>query len=124
MQGGQRSALCSSSFRTRPGFRDGPNARANGAALHLARTGGEAKNGEHPENEDNEAYWTRHNVTLHAAFPTVEASLEYFDWRNDQYPGYIDLMPVQGQDGKVVLDYGCGPGTTSSASATSPSLPD
>jgi SAM-dependent methyltransferase len=60
--------------------------------------------------ETNESYWTRHNVTQHATFPSVAASLEYFDWRNDQYPGYIDLMPVGGQDGKAVLDYGCGPG--------------
>jgi len=79
-------------------------ARDRAAAAHA-----NGENGAHPE-EDNEAYWTRHNVTQHAAFPTVRASLEYLDWRNDQYPGYIDLMPVAGQDGKVVLDYGCGPG--------------
>jgi SAM-dependent methyltransferase len=59
---------------------------------------------------DNESYWTGHNVTNHLQFANAEQSLEYFDWRNDQYPGYIDLMPVTGQDGKVVLDYGCGPG--------------
>jgi SAM-dependent methyltransferase len=55
-------------------------------------------------------YWTDYNVTLHHGFRTAEESLEYFHWRNDQYFGYIDLMPVKGQDGKVVLDYGCGPG--------------
>jgi ubiquinone/menaquinone biosynthesis C-methylase UbiE len=59
---------------------------------------------------DNAGYWTEHNVTLHAQFPDARASLDYFDWRNDQYYRYIDLMPVTGQDGKVVLDYGCGPG--------------
>lgn len=59
---------------------------------------------------DNETYWTSHNVTNHQQFATVAQSLAYFNWRNDQYPGYIDLMPVSGQDGKVVLDYGCGPG--------------
>lgn len=57
-----------------------------------------------------QSYWTRHNVTLHERFPSPEASLEYFHWRNDQYFNYIQLMPVSGQDGKVVLDYGCGPG--------------
>jgi len=56
------------------------------------------------------SYWTGHNVTSHEGFPTAAASLEYFEWRNDQYPGYIELMPVTGQDGRVVLDYGCGPG--------------
>jgi len=55
-------------------------------------------------------YWTRFNVTLHHRFSSPAESLEYFQWRNDQYPGYIELMPVTGQDGNVVLDYGCGPG--------------
>src|SRR5713226_1608855 len=59
---------------------------------------------------NNESYWTGHNITNHQRFPSAQASLEYLDWRNDQYPGYIDLMPVSGQDGQVVLDYGCGPG--------------
>lgn len=55
-------------------------------------------------------YWTRHNVTQHHAFASPDESLAYFRWRGDQYYGYMDLMPVRGQDGKVVLDYGCGPG--------------
>jgi ubiquinone/menaquinone biosynthesis C-methylase UbiE len=55
------------------------------------------------------AYW---NASLVATRPfrTKQESLEHFHWRNAQYPGYIDLMPVGGQDGKVVVDYGCGPG--------------
>lgn len=56
------------------------------------------------------AYWTRHNVTSHAAFGSAAESLEYFHWRNDQYFPYIELMPVSGCDGQTVLDYGCGPG--------------
>ncbi len=44
------------------------------------------------------------------SFGSPEDSLEHFHWRNAQYPGYIDLMPVSGQDEKVVVDYGCGPG--------------
>jgi ubiquinone/menaquinone biosynthesis C-methylase UbiE len=55
-------------------------------------------------------YWTDYNVTLHHAFQSREESLSYFRWRNDQYFGYIGLMPLRGQDGKVVLDFGCGPG--------------
>lgn len=55
-------------------------------------------------------YWTGFNVTLHRQFSSAEESLADFHWRNDQYPGYIELMPVSGQDGNVVLDYGCGPG--------------
>lgn len=56
------------------------------------------------------SYWTRHNVTEHYRFQTVEDSLSFLHYRNEQYPGYIELMPQHGLDGKVVLDYGCGPG--------------
>lgn len=55
-------------------------------------------------------YWTRHNVTLHRTFTSAAESLAYFNWRNDQYFNYIELMPVAGFDGKAVLDFGCGPG--------------
>ncbi len=58
----------------------------------------------------NAQYWSDVNVTAHQGFPSAEASLEYFHWRNSQYHHYIELMPVTGQDGKAVLDYGCGPG--------------
>ncbi len=58
----------------------------------------------------NQAYWNTVNVTHHQAFATAQESLDYFAWRNDQYVGYIELMPVNGKDGQVVLDYGCGPG--------------
>lgn len=60
--------------------------------------------------ESSAAYWTRYNVTLHRNFQSAEESLAYFHWRNDQYVDYIRLMPVSGRDGKVVLDFGCGPG--------------
>lgn len=60
--------------------------------------------------EETQAYWTEHNVTMHHQFKTAEESLAYFHWRNDQYIDYIKLMPVTGQQGKTVLDYGCGPG--------------
>jgi ubiquinone/menaquinone biosynthesis C-methylase UbiE len=55
-------------------------------------------------------YWSAHNVTAHRTYSTTAESLNHFHWRNAQYPGYIDLMPVAGHDGEVVLDYGCGPG--------------
>lgn len=60
--------------------------------------------------ETSASYWTRYNVTMHRSFQTAGDSLAYFHWRNDQYIDYIKLMPVEGQDGKTVLDYGCGPG--------------
>jgi ubiquinone/menaquinone biosynthesis C-methylase UbiE len=55
-------------------------------------------------------YWTRHNVTAHRRFTEAQASIEYFNWRNSQYPGSIELLPVDQAEGKVVVDYGCGPG--------------
>lgn len=55
-------------------------------------------------------YWTEHNVSNHRKFGSREESIAYFDWRNGQYLDYIDLMPVRGRDGEVVIDYGCGPG--------------
>ena len=54
-------------------------------------------------------YWSIHKVN-HKSFNSRDESLEHFHWRNSQYPGYIKLMPVSKQDGKIVLDYGCGPG--------------
>jgi SAM-dependent methyltransferase len=55
-------------------------------------------------------YWTRHNVTSHYRFASAEDSLQQLEFRNQAYPGYIDLLPVAGKDGMAVLDYGCGPG--------------
>jgi SAM-dependent methyltransferase len=61
-------------------------------------------------NESSTQYWTRYNVTSHRRFGSAPESLAYFHWRNDQYIDYAALMPVTGQDNRVVLDYGCGPG--------------
>ena len=56
------------------------------------------------------SYWTAHNVSSHRRFSSTEESLEYLKWRNEQYLGYLDLMPLKGHDSKVILDFGCGPG--------------
>jgi ubiquinone/menaquinone biosynthesis C-methylase UbiE len=57
-----------------------------------------------------ESYWTDHNVTSHKSFGSARESLDYFHWRNDQYIDYIELLPVIGHDGEVIVDFGCGPG--------------
>jgi SAM-dependent methyltransferase len=54
-------------------------------------------------------YWTHHMVA-NKKYINADHSLDHFHWRNTQYPGYLDLMPVIKHDNKVVLDYGCGPG--------------
>jgi ubiquinone/menaquinone biosynthesis C-methylase UbiE len=64
----------------------------------------------HDRPRDMQEYWSRHNVTNHKSFASAAESLAYLHYRNKQYPGYIDLLPVAGWDGKTVLDYGCGPG--------------
>lgn len=68
------------------------------------------KKKDEPEMELTKNYWVEHNVTMHYEFHDKEESLEYFHWRNAQYFNYIELMPVSGQDGRAVLDFGCGPG--------------
>jgi ubiquinone/menaquinone biosynthesis C-methylase UbiE len=65
---------------------------------------------ETPPGESSEAYWSDFNVTLHKEFSSAAESLEYLDWRNDQYIDYKDLLPLSSHDGEVILDYGCGPG--------------
>jgi ubiquinone/menaquinone biosynthesis C-methylase UbiE len=58
----------------------------------------------------NTDYWTGYNVTGHCRFTSRAQSLDYLHWRNGQYLFYDELMPCSGHDGKVILDYGCGPG--------------
>ena len=55
-------------------------------------------------------YWTDHNVTNHLRFTSREELLDFFQWRNDQYYDYINLMPISDRNDQVVLDFGCGPG--------------
>ena len=57
------------------------------------------------------AYWNNHLVAHDdwSDSKTALDSINQFHWRNAQYPGYIDLMPVDDADGLVVVDYGCGP---------------
>lgn len=62
-------------------------------------------------NMSSKDYWTQTHVDApDEGFATVGASLEHLFWRDSQYPGTLELLPVSRHDGKVVLDYGCGPG--------------
>lgn len=54
-------------------------------------------------------YWTAHHVHS-PVFGDGQVSRNFIDWRNKISLGYAELMPFQGHDGKVVVDYGCGPG--------------
>jgi ubiquinone/menaquinone biosynthesis C-methylase UbiE len=56
-------------------------------------------------------YWSEYHVdSPDEGFISPEESLRHFEWRNSCYLGYIESMPVNSVAGKVVLDYGCGPG--------------
>lgn len=55
-------------------------------------------------------FWTDNHVDAPVAFTSAKESLDHLAWRNCLYPGSSTLMPVDGADGKTVLDYGCGPG--------------
>ncbi len=52
---------------------------------------------------------TNHTVA-NPKHKTVKESLDFFIGEISQFPGFIELMPVSGQEDKNVLDYGCGPG--------------
>lgn len=54
-------------------------------------------------------YWTGHTVACQE-HQSREASLQFLSFRNNQYLGYAEQMPVDRADDLVVLDYGCGPG--------------
>jgi ubiquinone/menaquinone biosynthesis C-methylase UbiE len=68
-----------------------------------------SSNGEVAANED-EAYWTSHNVTTHHGFEDETDSLDFLSWRDEQYYRFKELMPVSGFDGLSIMDFGCGPG--------------
>ena len=74
-------------------------ALARRAAKHLKR-----------RPQTSQEFWSTYNVTEHRRFRDRDESLRYFWWRSEQYFDYLDHMSVHGQDGGVVLDYGCGPG--------------
>ena len=62
-----------------------------------------------PAGDQNTSYWTRHTVATRS-FHSRDESLDFVKWRNAQNFFREKFMPVTGHDGKVVLDYGCGPG--------------
>ncbi len=56
-------------------------------------------------------FWSEHHVDAPPdGFNSVEESLSHLSWRNRQYPGHTDYMPVENVNDKVVVDFGCGPG--------------
>jgi cyclopropane fatty-acyl-phospholipid synthase-like methyltransferase len=55
------------------------------------------------------AHWSEHQVADLPLDITAEQSLAAMNIRNATYPGLLELMPTS-QPGKVVLDFGCGPG--------------
>ena len=58
----------------------------------------------------NKDYWTKVNVTGHQGFASREDSLDYVHWRNSLYLFYHNFINYEELNGKVVMDYGCGPG--------------
>lgn len=57
-----------------------------------------------------DSYWGGHTVNS-APFTTKQQSLEYLEWRFDQYPRFRETMVLWGDHkNQVILDYGCGPG--------------
>jgi len=59
---------------------------------------------------DVEKFWSKHIVN-EIEFRTPKLSLEYLNWRAEQYPKFMELMELYGNHkDEMILDYGCGPG--------------
>jgi ubiquinone/menaquinone biosynthesis C-methylase UbiE len=57
------------------------------------------------------SYWTGYTIGVSEHWLVdSKTSLDFFWWRCNQYPGYLELMPVKGHDQLDILDFGCGPG--------------
>ena len=57
-----------------------------------------------------DAYWADFTV-YKLPFQSAQESLQYLEWRFEQYPLFREFMQLYGQhDGQILLDYGCGPG--------------
>jgi ubiquinone/menaquinone biosynthesis C-methylase UbiE len=57
-----------------------------------------------------DVYWGEHTVNS-VPFQTAEESLQYLQWRAEQYPLFQEFMQLYGDhNGQTILDYGCGPG--------------
>ena len=54
-------------------------------------------------------YWNQHHV-VSPQFSTPTEYKKFTEFRNQGYIGYSDLLPLEGHNGKVIVDYGCGPG--------------
>ena len=54
-------------------------------------------------------YWTGHHV-LSPRKLTSDEYEKFLEFRNKGYLNYSELLPLKGHDGKVIVDYGCGPG--------------
>jgi SAM-dependent methyltransferase len=55
-------------------------------------------------------YWSAHTVNS-IPFESARQSLEYLEWRFQQYPKFKELMELYGEHkDQCILDYGCGPG--------------
>jgi SAM-dependent methyltransferase len=108
---GVRSDFAQQLRRTESGL-EAITARLDGLAARLSGLGCPLRGDYYQRKDRPDAveYWTHHNVTVHHPFTSAEDSLNQLQFRNQQYPGYIDLLPVSGKDSLAVLDYGCGPG--------------
>lgn len=60
--------------------------------------------------DSNTDFWSRNTVATKKTWSNRRESLEFVQWRNGLNLFRENLMPTTGHDGKVILDYGCGPG--------------
>jgi ubiquinone/menaquinone biosynthesis C-methylase UbiE len=62
------------------------------------------------ESNSVDRYWGQHTVNS-TPFKSAEESINYLEWRFEQYPLFREFMQLYGNhDDQVIVDYGCGPG--------------
>lgn len=78
------------------------------ATCKTTNQAGGCTNSNRPDTVDN--YWNDFTV-LAPDFRKPEDSLDYLEWRFEQYPFFREFMELYGNhSGETVVDYGCGPG--------------
>ena len=54
-------------------------------------------------------HWNANQVAAVPDDVSEWSSQDLLNWRNEQYPRLLELMPVN-YPGRTVIDFGCGPG--------------
>ena len=97
--------LKDASHRLRQAYRNSP--------AYVGRRAPHVQTGRAGKPTEVDRYWSEWIVhsDLNEPFESAEDSLDYLEWRFEEYPLFREFAGLWGDhEGEVVLDYGCGPG--------------